>query len=78
MRRSFFSAALVMALLAIGCTAGTTPDYDTRVATERDFLDCQNQSYVSTGTMTDPGGASERQQQIIDECMRHKGYSIND
>jgi len=78
MRRLFPLAASATVLFAIGCAAGPAPDYDTRVATERDFLDCQNQSYVSTGTITDPGLARERQQQIIDECMRHKGYSVND
>lgn len=76
--RRFLTPALLAAILScIGC-AGTTPDYDTRVATERDFLDCQNLSYVSTGTMTDPDLAKERQQEIVDECMRHKGYNIND
>lgn len=78
MRRFLASAALMLLFFCLGCSAGTTPDYDTRVATERDFLDCQNQSYVSTGTMTDPDLAEERQRQIVDECMRHKGYDVHD
>jgi len=78
MRRFFASVTLVMICAAIGCSAKNSPDYDTRAATERDYLDCRNQAYVSTGTITDPGLARERQQQIIDECMRHKGYSVND
>ncbi len=77
MRRLLTSAALALILVALGC-AGTAPDYDTRMAMERDFLDCQNQSYVSTGTITDPGTADEARQLIIDECMRHKGYDVND
>ncbi|QLA17520.1 hypothetical protein [Desulfolutivibrio sulfoxidireducens] len=77
MRRLLTSAALALTLFTIGC-AGTSPDYDTRMDTERDYLDCQNQSYVSTGTVTDPDLADERRQLIIDECMRHKGYDVHD
>jgi hypothetical protein len=77
MRRFLAPAALAMTLACIGC-AGTAPDYDTRVATESDYLDCQNQSLVSTGTVTDPGVAEERQSRIVDECMRHRGYTVHE
>ncbi|NMC49837.1 MAG: hypothetical protein GYA47_10505 [Desulfovibrio sp.] len=77
MRRLLTSAALALPLFTLGC-AGTAPDYDTRLAMERDFLDCQSKSYVTTATYTDPDVADEAREFIIDECMRHKGYDVND
>jgi len=71
------AAALALASLAMGC-AGSSPHADNvpQETVDIDYNQCQTRATVSTALIKSAGDAEDKQQQIIDECMKEKGYSV--
>lgn len=70
------SGLLLACLLAGGC--GGKPRYERAGATsaqqEQDNADCAWEAAKATGNMPDEG-RSDRLQELLDACMRAKGYA---
>jgi len=76
MLRLFAAASLVLAALSLGC-AGSAPKSDnvSQDALNADYNDCESRAFVSTALIRSGSEAEDRQQEIIDECMKEKGYT---
>ncbi|WP_428563995.1 MAG: hypothetical protein ACP59X_01430 [Solidesulfovibrio sp. DCME] len=68
---------LALTVCCLGC-AGTEPKSDNvaKETLDADYHDCEIRGYVSTALIKSPGEATEQQEQIIDACMKEKGYSV--
>jgi len=76
-RQFALAASLALASFALGC-AGSSPHSD-NVAQETvdlDYEQCQSRATISTALIRSAGEAEDKQQEIIDECMKEKGYAI--
>ncbi len=71
------SALLLLAALAGGC-AGSGPRSDNvpQETIEADYNQCENRAFVSTAMIRNPDAAEARHQEIIDTCMKEKGYTV--
>lgn len=71
------AASLALAALAMGC-AGSSPHADNvaQETVDADYNQCQSRATVSTALIKSASEAEDKQQQIIDECMQEKGYSV--
>ena len=76
-RRFALVAALALSAAAMGC-ASIVPHADNvpQEAVDRDYSECENKAYVSTAFVKAGDDAETKQQAIIDECMKEKGYSV--
>ncbi len=77
LRRLVAASCLALAALAMGC-AGSDPKPDVVADTVRDadYHDCESRAYVSTALIRSAGTATDKQEAIIDACMKEKGYRI--
>lgn len=77
MLRSFAAAMLLLAALSLGC-AGSSPKSDnvSQDALNADYNDCESRAFVSTALIKSGDAAEARHQEIIDECMKEKGYNV--
>lgn len=68
---------LALAFCCLGC-ASTEPKSDNvaKEALDADYHDCEIRAYVSTALIRSPDEATDKQEQIIDACMKEKGYSV--
>ena len=75
-RRFALAAALALAAAAMGC-GSIVPHADNvpQEAVDRDYSECENRAYVSTAFVKAGDDAETKQQAIIDECMKEKGYT---
>lgn len=75
----FFAAAsfLVLTVLTLGC-AGSGPHSDNvpQAAVDADYSDCENRAVVSTALIRSVNEADDKHQEIIDACMKEKGYKV--
>ncbi|MFP5257852.1 MAG: hypothetical protein ACLGQH_02395 [Acidobacteriota bacterium] len=71
------AVSLALASLALGC-AGLSPHADNvpQETVDADYSECQSRATVSTALVKSAGEAEDKQQAIIDECMKEKGYSV--
>ena len=71
------SSCLVLAALTFGC-AGQSPKSDnvSQQVLDADYHDCETRAYVSTALIKDAGEATDKQQEILDACMKEKGYNV--
>ncbi len=70
-------ATLLLALLLGGCggkTVYTHPDFD-KTQSEQDYHGCAFEAQKATGNLADDSSRKERVEEMIDSCMRSKGYS---
>jgi hypothetical protein len=75
-RRFALAAALALAASALGCvTIGPRADNVPQEAVDRDYSECENRAFVSTAFIKAGDDAETKQQAIIDECMKEKGYT---
>ncbi|EFL50161.1 conserved hypothetical protein [Solidesulfovibrio fructosivorans JJ]] len=78
LRRLAASSCLVVtALLSLGC-AGSGPKSDnvSQQTLDADYRDCESRAYVSTALIQSPGEAADKQEAILDACMKEKGYKV--
>ncbi len=77
LRRFAVSACLALAALALGC-AGSGPRADNvpQAAVDADYNDCESRAYVSTAMIPTASEAADKHQEIIDACMKEKGYNV--
>ncbi|UJX42436.1 hypothetical protein K9F62_07145 [Desulfovibrio sp. JY] len=78
LRRLAASSCLaVAALLTFGC-AGSGPKSDNvpQQALDADYQDCESRAYVSTALIKSAGEAADKQEAILDACMKEKGYKV--
>ena len=76
LRHLAVAAALSLAALATGCgSIGATADNVPQSAVDEDYSQCQSRAFVSTALVKTASEAEDRQQEIIDECMKEKGYN---
>jgi hypothetical protein len=80
LRRLVAATGLALAALTCGCTTMFSPgpqsDNVPQAAVDADYHDCESRAYVSTALVKSAGEASDRQEAIMDECMKEKGYKI--
>ena len=78
-RRFALVAALALAAAAAqGCvTIDPHADNVPQEAVDRDYSECENRAFVSTAFVKAGDDAETKQQAIIDECMKEKGYTAN-
>jgi hypothetical protein len=76
-RRFAFAAALALAAAAMGCSY-VVPHADNvpQEAVDTDYAECENRAFVSTALIKSGDEAEAKQQVIIDECMKEKGYTV--
>ena len=77
LRRFVAVAFLALSALALGC-AGSGPHSDNvpQATVDADYNECESRAFVSTALIQSPGEAEARQQEIVDECMKERGYSV--
>lgn len=70
--------ALLLALLLGGC-GGKTPVYTHpelgKVQAEQDYHGCVFEAQKATGNLADDSSRKERVAEMIESCMRSKGYT---
>ena len=77
LRHLAVAASLALSALALGCAStGPTADNVPQETVDIDYSQCQSRALVSTALIKSAGEAEDRQQEIIDECMKEKGYKI--
>lgn len=68
---------LVLAALTLGCAgSGPTADNVSQEVLDADYNACEQRAYVSTALAKSADEASETRQNIIDACMKEKGYRV--
>lgn len=81
MNRLIASIALAACLTCFGC-ADKPVEVDLTKSpgddVSNDYVDCEAKAYRATGTMTDEQDFEARRAELVDECMKTKGYSINE
>jgi hypothetical protein len=77
LRHFAVAACLALAALAQGCaSAGPHADNVPQSALDADYNACETRAYVSTAFVKSAGEAEDKQQAIIDACMKEKGYNV--
>ena len=66
---------LLPVLLLSGC-GGSRPVAEgvPQSTLDADYADCESMSYVSTAGIRSQGAADAKRQELIDTCMKNKGY----
>jgi len=77
MKRTALFAALVLALAAAGCGGRSTYTHPMKDAGQEkaDYADCDWEASKATGNLQKSGERSDRIEELIDKCMKAKGYS---
>jgi hypothetical protein len=66
---------LLLAALTPGCGASRpVAEGVPQAALDADYADCESMSYVSTAGIRAQGAADEKRQELIEACMKNKGY----
>ena len=66
---------LLLAALAPGCgPSRPVADGVPQATLDADYTDCVSMSYVSTAGIRAQGAADAKRQELIDTCMKNKGY----
>lgn len=76
MLRVRFATPLLFVWLLPGCASAPVAENVSQSAMEADYADCEAMSYVSTAGIRAQGAADAKRQELIDTCMKHKGYTV--
>lgn len=71
--------ALALALVAGGCGGRSTYTHpvNDKVKEESDYSDCDWEASKATGNLQKNGDRSSRIEELIDKCMKARGYKKN-
>ena len=81
MNRFIASIAVAACLACFGCadkpvTMDLTKSSGDVVS--NDYIDCEATAYRATAIMTDEQDFEARRAELVDACMKTKGYSVNE
>lgn len=78
MRVLLVTSLVCMLLMTAGCGAGRDvyhhPDLNAQDE-ERDYNNCLFEAQKSTGNLSDSDDREDRIEEMVDSCMRSKGYT---
>lgn len=81
MNRLLVLIALAVSLACFGC-ADKPVEIDLTKSpgdeVSNDYVDCESKAYRATGAMTDEQDFEARRAELVDACMKAKGYSVNE
>ncbi len=77
MRIAHVCLSLGVVLMLAACGGRTVYLHPERTAQdeEKDYYECSFEAQKSTGNLEDSGDREDRVKEMIDSCMRSKGYS---
>lgn len=75
LRFRLVASCLLLAALTPACgTSRPVAEGVPQATLDADYADCESMSYVSTAGIRSQGAADEKRQELIDACMKNKGY----
>ena len=76
LQSSTIALCLTLAVLTLGCASGPHAEGVPKATLDADYAECESMSYVSTAGIRAEGAADDRRQELIDICMKNKGYAV--